>query len=47
VDYSSYEGVEVTGKVKTVILRGEVAIDGNDCKIQKGYGRFIRRSTER
>ncbi len=47
VDYSAYEGVEVTGKVKTVILRGEVAIDGNDCKIQKGYGRFIRRSTPR
>lgn len=47
VDYSAYEGVEVTGKVKTVILRGEVAIDGNDCKIQKGYGRFIRRSTAR
>jgi dihydropyrimidinase len=43
VDYSAYEGVEVTGKVKTVILRGEVAIDQNDCKIQKGYGRFIKR----
>ena len=43
VDYSGYEGVEVTGKVKTVLLRGKVAIDDNQCKIEKGYGRFIRR----
>ena len=43
VDYSGYEGVEVTGKVKTVLLRGKVAIDDNQCKIEKGYGRFIKR----
>ncbi len=44
VDYSGYEGWELTGKVKTVLLRGEVAIDNNDCKVQKGYGKFIKRS---
>lgn len=44
VDYSGYEGWEVTGKVKTVLLRGQVAIDGEDCKIEKGYGQFIKRS---
>jgi dihydropyrimidinase len=44
VDYSCYEGWEVTGKCKTVILRGKVAVDNNETKIQKGYGRFIKRN---
>jgi dihydropyrimidinase len=44
VDYSAYEGWEVTGKVKTVLLRGQVAIDNNQCLIEKGYGKFIKRS---
>ena len=43
-DYSAYEGWEVTGKVKTVLLRGNVAIDNNQCLIEKGYGKFIKRS---
>jgi len=44
VDYSGYEGREVTGKVKTVLLRGQVAIDNNECLLNKGYGKFIRRN---
>lgn len=44
VDYSGYEGWEVTGKVKTVFLRGKKAIDNNECFAEKGYGQFIRRS---
>ncbi|MEO8859805.1 MAG: dihydropyrimidinase [Ginsengibacter sp.] len=43
VDYSGYEGWEVTGKVQTVLLRGEVAIENNECKVAKGYGKFIKR----
>lgn len=43
VDYSAYEGWKLTGKVKTVILRGKLAIDNNECKIAKGYGQFIKR----
>ena len=43
VDYSGYEGWEITGKVKTVLLRGEIAIDANECKVKKGYGQFIKR----
>lgn len=43
VDYSGYEGWELTGKVKTVLLRGEVAIENNECKVDKGYGQFIKR----
>lgn len=42
-DYSSYEGWEITGKTETVILRGKVAIDSGEVKIEKGYGQFIRR----
>ena len=44
VDYSGYEGWEVTGKVKTVLLRGKVAIENNHCNIEKGYGKFIKRN---
>ncbi len=44
VDYSGYEGWEVTGKVKTVLLRGQVAIDDNKCLLKKGYGQFIKRN---
>jgi dihydropyrimidinase len=44
VDYSGYEGWELTGKVKTVLLRGQVAIDNNQCLLQKGYGKFIKRN---
>ena len=44
VDYSGYEGWEITGKVKTVLLRGTVAIENNECKIDKGFGKFIKRS---
>jgi dihydropyrimidinase len=44
VDYSAYEGWELTGKVKTVLLRGQVAIDNNECLVPKGYGQFIKRN---
>jgi len=44
VDYSGYEGWDVTGKVETVILRGTVAVDKGKEKIKKGYGKFIKRS---
>ncbi|MEO7523606.1 MAG: dihydropyrimidinase, partial [Ferruginibacter sp.] len=44
VDYSGYEGWELTGKVKTVLLRGQVAIDNNECLLEKGYGKFIKRN---
>jgi dihydropyrimidinase len=44
VDYSGYEGWAVTGKVKTVLLRGKVAVENNECKIKKGFGKFIKRN---
>ena len=42
-DYSAYEGQTVTGKTATVILRGKVAIENETCKIEAGYGQFIKR----
>ncbi|MGC3979201.1 MAG: dihydropyrimidinase [Paludibacteraceae bacterium] len=44
VDYSGYEGWKLTGKVKTVLLRGQVAVDNNKCEVKKGYGKFIKRN---
>jgi len=43
VDYSAYEGWQLTGKVETVILRGRVAIDNGTCLVDRGYGQFIKR----
>ncbi len=43
VDYSAYEGVEVTGKVKTVVLRGQVVVDNDKDLTTRGYGQFIKR----
>lgn len=43
VDYSGYEGWEVKGKTKTVLLRGKVVIDNDECKVEKGYGQFVKR----
>ena len=43
VDYSAYEGWELQGKVKTTILRGQVAVDNGVLKIKKGFGQFVKR----
>jgi dihydropyrimidinase len=43
VDYSAYEGHEITGKCETVILRGKVAIANGKVHIEKGYGQFVKR----
>ncbi|MDO6431766.1 dihydropyrimidinase [Flavitalea sp. BT771] len=43
VDYSAYEGWQLTGKIQTVLLRGKVAIDQGECKVHKGYGQFLKR----
>ncbi len=42
-DYSGYEGRKLIGKTETVILRGQVAIEHNKCKLSAGYGAFIPR----
>jgi dihydropyrimidinase len=42
-DYSAYEGWQITGKAKTVLLRGKIAIDDDQVKIEKGSGKFFKR----
>ncbi|CAN5130727.1 dihydropyrimidinase [soil metagenome] len=43
VDYSSYEGWEVTGKTETVLLRGQIAIEDGKCHLEPGNGQFVKR----
>ena len=43
VDYSAYEGIEVTGKVDTVLSRGQVVIDAGEYRGEPGHGRFLKR----
>jgi dihydropyrimidinase len=43
VDYSAYEGWKLKGKIRTVLLRGKIAIDQDKCLVEKGYGKFIKR----
>jgi dihydropyrimidinase len=43
-DYSAYEGWEVTGKCKTIILRGQVVVEDDKLLANKGYGKFIKRN---
>jgi dihydropyrimidinase len=40
-DYTSYEGVEVTGKVRKVFSRGELIVDEEDFLATPGRGRFL------
>jgi dihydropyrimidinase len=40
-DYTSYEGVEVTGKVAKVFSRGELIVDGEEFLAEPGRGRFV------
>jgi len=42
-DYSSYEGFKLTGKTETVLMRGQVAIEKNECHLEPGYGKFVKR----
>ena len=44
VDYSCYEGMEVQGRVETVMLRGDVIIDGDEYLGTKGDGRYLPRA---
>jgi dihydropyrimidinase len=43
VDYSAYEGWELTGKVDTVLSRGAVVVSGNEFHGREGHGKFLSR----
>ena len=44
VDYSTYEGWEVTGRADTVMSRGKVIVDGEEWLGAAGDGRFLKRT---
>ena len=43
MDYSAYEGVEVAGRVDTVMSRGKVIVAGGAYLGSKGDGRYLKR----
>ena len=43
VDYSSYEGWKMKGKVETVLSRGRVVIENGEHKGKAGGGQFLKR----
>src|SRR5262245_1151078 len=43
VDYSAYEGMDITGKVETVLSRGSVVIADGAFHGAEGHGRFLSR----
>lgn len=45
VDYSAYEGKEITGRVETVLSRGEIVIDERRFTGRTGHGRYVPRTT--
>jgi dihydropyrimidinase len=42
-DWSAYEGIEVTGKIRKVFSRGGLIIDGDVCLGTPGRGRYLHR----
>lgn len=43
VDYSAYEGMDITGKVDTVLSRGSVVIADGAFHGREGHGKFLKR----
>lgn len=43
VDYSLFEGREVTGKVEKVFLRGRLIVDGDEWHGRAGMGQYLKR----
>ena len=42
VDYSMFEGYEVTGNARTVLSRGEVIVDGGQFLGKPGRGNYLQ-----
>ncbi|MFJ6777990.1 dihydropyrimidinase [Streptomyces yangpuensis] len=45
VDYSAYEGKRITGRVDTVLSRGELVVDRREYTGRAGHGAFVHRAT--
>jgi dihydropyrimidinase len=46
-DISAYEGIEVTGRAETVLLRGDVILDHGEFVGRPGAGRYLARGGNR
>ena len=46
VDYSAYEGWPVAGRAATVLVRGQVVVDGGVYQGQPGFGRMLKREPQ-
>jgi dihydropyrimidinase len=44
VDYSAYEGMAITGKVETVLSRGQIVVRDNAFHGSAGHGQFLSRA---
>ena len=44
LDHSAYEGMNITGKVRTVLSHGEVIVDGAEFFGTAGRGQYLRRA---
>jgi dihydropyrimidinase len=44
VDYSLYEGIEVTGSPEVVLLRGNVLVENGELVAEPGIGEFVERA---
>ena len=45
-DWSAYENIQITGKIKKVFSRGQLIIDEGQCLAQKGRGKFLFRKLD-
>ena len=43
IDYTAYDGMEINGKVDTVLSRGKVVVENDEYVGNKGHGRYLRR----
>lgn len=47
VDYNPYAGMELTGKVEQVFLRGHQVVRNSELLVDPGFGRFMKRNRPR
>jgi dihydropyrimidinase len=43
-DYNLFEGTEVTGSPEVVLVRGSVVVEGDELKVEPGFGQFVARA---
>jgi dihydropyrimidinase len=42
-DWSAWEDIEITGRIRKVFSRGELIVDGDELRAEKGRGRYLHR----